>query len=82
MPPVSLACIRNRTPSGAAAGGLAGTSAPTGHDSAEAAAPKSGGLASTGSTDLAAWTATTGLTALAGGLLLRRRGRGARGEER
>ncbi|MFH9549024.1 alginate lyase family protein [Streptomyces sp. NPDC017435] len=69
--------------SGAATGGSAGASASTGHDSAEAAAPKSGGLASTGSTDLAAWTATTGLTALAGGLLLlRRRGRGARGEER
>ncbi|MGW2044219.1 alginate lyase family protein [Streptomyces sp. NPDC001858] len=39
-------------------------------------AGNSGDLASTGSTDLVAWTATTGLTALAGGLLLlRRRGR-------
>ncbi|MEV1067350.1 alginate lyase family protein [Streptomyces sp. NPDC050263] len=39
-------------------------------------AGKTGDLASTGSTDLVAWTATTGLTALAGGLLLlRRRGR-------
>uniref|UniRef100_UPI0011804BFD LPXTG cell wall anchor domain-containing protein n=1 Tax=Streptomyces bobili TaxID=67280 RepID=UPI0011804BFD len=36
----------------------------------------SGDLASTGAGDLAAWTAATGITALAGGLLLlRRRGK-------
>ncbi|MEU3779886.1 alginate lyase family protein [Streptomyces sp900129855] len=47
---------------------------------APSAAGGHGDLAATGSTDVVAWTATTGLTALAGGLLLlRRRGR-TRGE--
>ncbi|MFD5267683.1 alginate lyase family protein [Streptomyces sp. NPDC058335] len=55
------------TPPGSAPGGTAPTPA----------GGKSGDLASTGSSDLAAWTAATGITALAGGLLLlRRRGRG------
>ncbi|MGW1778548.1 alginate lyase family protein [Streptomyces sp. NPDC002143] len=50
------------------------TSSPTSSPAAGlSAAGKSGDLASTGSTDLVAWTATTGLTALAGGLLLLRR---------
>ncbi|MGW0944328.1 alginate lyase family protein [Streptomyces sp. NPDC002623] len=50
------------------------TSSPTASPAAGlSAAGKSGDLASTGSTDLVAWTATTGLTALAGGLLLLRR---------
>ncbi|WP_329217749.1 alginate lyase family protein [Streptomyces sp. NBC_01485] len=49
---------------------------------AASAAGKRGDLATTGSTDLVAWTATTGLTALAGGLLLlRRRGRTRDGAE-
>ncbi|WP_327315357.1 alginate lyase family protein [Streptomyces sp. NBC_01235] len=49
---------------------------------AASAAGGHGDLASTGSTDIVAWTATTGLTALAGGLLLlRRRGRMRGGAE-
>jgi LPXTG-motif cell wall-anchored protein len=41
-----------------------------------------GDLAATGSTDVVAWTAATGITALAGGLLLlRRRGRAQRGSQ-
>ncbi|AVV42410.1 Tat pathway signal sequence domain protein [Streptomyces sp. P3] len=51
-------------------------SSPDGRTSAHAATGHGDGLASTGATDLAAWSAATGITALAGGLLLlRRRGR-------
>ncbi|MFI2432464.1 alginate lyase family protein [Streptomyces sp. NPDC018693] len=67
--------------SAAAAGPGAPSAEPTGV--ASAAAPASGGgkrdgdLASTGATDVVAWGAATGITAVAGGLLLlRRRGRG------
>ncbi|MGW1273251.1 alginate lyase family protein, partial [Streptomyces sp. NPDC002491] len=67
---------------GASAAGASGSASPTaqaspeGRSSARAAAGRDGGLASTGATDLAAWSAATGITALAGGLLLlRRRGR-------
>ncbi|MER6956922.1 alginate lyase family protein [Streptomyces sp. NPDC000618] len=56
-------------PTASAGAPSAGASPATG----PSAAGKSGDLASTGSTDLVAWTATTGLTALAGGLLLLRR---------
>ncbi|MFJ8104307.1 alginate lyase family protein [Streptomyces sp. NPDC096132] len=50
--------------------------------SATAASGKGGDLAATGSSDVVAWTATTGLTALAGGLLLlRRRDRARRAAE-
>ncbi|MFF3844723.1 alginate lyase family protein [Streptomyces sp. NPDC002328] len=49
--------------------------------SGAAAAGKAGDLAATGSSDAVAWSAATGVTALAGGLLLlRRRKRDARGE--
>lgn len=50
--------------------------------SGKSAQGKSGDLAATGSGDVVAWTAATGLTALAGGLLLlRRRDRVRRGTE-
>ncbi|MFG3032846.1 alginate lyase family protein [Streptomyces sp. NPDC048253] len=67
----------------AASGGSAAPSASAAPTGTEAGAAKSGGgLASTGATDLVAWTAATGLTALAGGLLLlRRRGRTRDGAE-
>jgi LPXTG-motif cell wall-anchored protein len=41
-----------------------------------------GGLAATGSNDVLGWTAATGITALAGGLLLLRRRERARHESR
>jgi hypothetical protein len=51
-------------------------SAPVAGTASAPPAGKNGDLASTGSTDVVAWTAATGITALAGGLLLlRRRGR-------
>ncbi|MGW7168226.1 alginate lyase family protein [Streptomyces sp. NPDC054884] len=60
------------------AAGRGAQASPDGHASAAdtAAAGRGGGLATTGAADLAAWSAATGITAVAGGLLLlRRRGR-------
>ncbi|MER5197825.1 alginate lyase family protein [Streptomyces sp. NPDC002755] len=74
--PSSPSVSSSLSASGAVASG-GSASVPAGTAGAEGAAAKGGGLASTGSTDLVAWTTATGLTALAGGLLLlRRRGRG------
>jgi hypothetical protein len=59
-------------------------STPTAGSAPGPAGGKNGDLASTGSTDVVAWTAATGITALAGGLLLLRRrartGGGAHGK--
>ncbi|MFD7407325.1 alginate lyase family protein [Streptomyces sp. NPDC059866] len=71
------------TPGGAAS--EAASSAPSGQPSpaggaASASAAASGDLAATGSGDVVGWVAATGVTALAGGLLLlRRRGRAGGG---
>lgn len=66
--------------SAAASGGAGSDARPQGggttSPSASASAAASGDLAATGSNDVLGWTAATGVTALAGGLLLlRRRGR-------
>ncbi len=59
---------------GAAAGPASGVRPRTGTSpSASASAAASGDLAATGSNDIVGWTAATGITALAGGLLLLRR---------
>ncbi|MFF4588833.1 alginate lyase family protein [Streptomyces sp. NPDC001388] len=78
----TLAFTRDRataSPSGGSAALSGGSAAPSAAPSASAAAAasgESGDLAATGSGDAVAWTAATGITALAGGLLLlRRRGR-------
>ncbi|MDQ0961518.1 hypothetical protein QFZ66_005396 [Streptomyces sp. B4I13] len=66
------------TTSPADAAGRGAQASPDGRASANdtAAAGRGGGLATTGAADLAAWSAATGITAVAGGLLLlRRRGR-------
>ncbi|CAM5439117.1 alginate lyase family protein [Streptomyces aurantiogriseus] len=63
------------SPSASASASASGSSAVAG-SAPSPAGGRSGDLASTGSTDVVAWTAATGVTALAGGLLLlRRRGR-------
>jgi hypothetical protein len=63
-----------------AAGSASASAAPS--SSASPLGGKGDDLAATGSSDLPAWTAATGITALAGGLLLlRRRGRARRGTE-
>jgi hypothetical protein len=66
--------------SGSASGGSDARPQTGGAASSSASSPAAGGdLAATGSTDVVAWTAATGITALAGGLLLlRRRGRAQR----
>ncbi|KPI18729.1 LPXTG-motif cell wall anchor domain protein [Actinobacteria bacterium OK074] len=69
--------------SGTAAGSADGTGAGSGAATPSAAASAQGGtgqdLADTGSSDLPAWTAASGIAAVAGGLLLlRRRNRAAR----
>ncbi|MGW3723650.1 alginate lyase family protein [Streptomyces sp. NPDC000851] len=71
------------TPGGAASeaasSALSGQPSPAG-GSASASAAAGGGLAATGSGDVVGWVAATGVTALAGGLLLlRRRGRAGGG---
>nr|WP_078067212.1 alginate lyase family protein [Streptomyces jeddahensis] len=63
--------------SGSGVGSGSGSATPS--SSASPLGGQSGGLASTGSSDVAAWTAATGITAVAGGLLLlRRRGQARR----
>ncbi|MGW5657669.1 alginate lyase family protein [Streptomyces humi] len=61
----------------ASAAGSASASAPTSASASASSAPSAqgerGDLAATGSGDVVAWTAATGITALAGGLLLLRR---------
>ncbi|WP_406165389.1 LPXTG cell wall anchor domain-containing protein [Streptomyces sp. NBC_00996] len=76
------------TPSTAGSGAsdsTAGSTEPGAATPSSGASPlggKSGDLAATGSSDLPAWTAATGVAALAGGLLLlRRRGRARRDAE-
>ncbi|MFF5188973.1 alginate lyase family protein [Streptomyces sp. NPDC000345] len=71
----TLAFTRDRATTSPSGGSAAPSAAPS-VSAAAAASGESGDLAATGSGDVVAWTAATGITALAGGLLLlRRRGR-------
>ncbi|MFI7504204.1 alginate lyase family protein [Streptomyces sp. NPDC049687] len=75
---VTVADTEGGAPSPSASGSVTAGGSPATPSAATTAAGKNGDLAATGSTDLVAWTTATGITALAGGLLLlRRRGRRA-----
>ncbi|SFE43794.1 alginate lyase family protein [Streptomyces mirabilis] len=78
--PTPAASGSGTSPSGAASGASpSGSASATPSSSASPLGGKGGDLAATGSSDLPAWTAATGVAALAGGfLLLRRRDRARR----